>query len=292
MEHIESYRDMAAWKDTPIPSAPTDAQMDEYDRQVRDNRRKGLVELTRSHFHSAHWRDGELIYDGPQRPNLTTDSASGFTNRRDWHSVLFGGGVLASAIASYNGTATATGATSLTNSGASFPTAGNALGGYMVVASKNASGTGAVVVGIIQSNTSTVLTVDQWYDPTTWSTTAGSTPNATCLYTIVGQAPAMWLALSTDAGAASASDTTLASEISTNGLARALGTYSHTLAASTYALSKVFNCSGGSTTVNKEAVFGSAVINKGVMPFESAEPSPPTLVSGDQLTQTVTITIN
>ena len=50
---------------------------------------------------------------------------------------------------------------------------------------------------------------------------------------------------------------------------------------------------GGIIAVTKEAVFGACNTTAGgVMPFESAEPNPPTLVSGDTLTQTVTITIN
>ena len=228
---------------------------------------------------------------GMWRHNLTTDTASGYTNRRDWQAKALGQGP-SFAFATATGNATATTGTTLTNSGAAFPTAGQALAGQIVACGPNSSGTGAVVYGVIVSNTGTALTVDQWYSPASTSGAAGTTPNATCSYQILpGQNPASWMALSTDAGAPSAADTTLASELSTNGFSRAVGTYAHTAAATTYTLSHLFTATGTST-INKEAIVGAATSGIGVMPFESAEPSPPTLTSGDTLTQTATITIS
>lgn len=226
------------------------------------------------------------------RKNLTTDTASGYTNRRDWQSKAMGQGP-SFTFATAQGTATASSATSLTNSGASFPTAGQGLAGSIVVVSANTSGVGSTVYGVIVSNTATVLTVDQWYSGTSTSGAAGTTPNATGQYIILpGQNPASWLAVTSNATAPAASDTTLTSEATSGGFARAVGTYSHTAAATTYALAFTFTASS-TLTVNKEAVFGACnTTGGGVMPFESAETSPPTLVSGDTLTQTVTITIN
>jgi len=228
---------------------------------------------------------------GITRHNLTTDTAVGYTNRRDWQSKAMGMGP-SFAFASATGDATATSATSLTNSGASFPTSGQGLAGCLVVASRNNAGAGSTVYGVIVSNTATVLTVDQWYSPSSSSGAAGTTPNATGAYVILpGQNPAAWMALSTDATAPAASDTTLTGELTGSGLARAVGTYSHTAAASTYQLSHLFTATG-SATINKEAIFGACNTTAGgVMPFESAEPSPPPLLSGDTLTQTVVITI-
>lgn len=222
------------------------------------------------------------------RHNLTTDTATGYTNRRDWQAKAMGGGP--TAVATMTGNATATTATSLTNSGASFPTAGQGLAGMIVAAGPNSSGTGSTVFGVIVSNTGTALTVDMWYSAGTIA--LGTTPNATCSYQILpGQMPAMFQALSSNAGAPSSADTTLASEFSTNGYQRKVATFAHTAAATTYSLQSIFNVTG-TATVNEEALFSSLVINLGAMPFESAEPNPPTLVSGDQLTQTVTVTIN
>lgn len=242
---------------------------------------------TESHFLTeVRGADGKLKYRG-FRHNLTTDTASGYTNRRDWQAKAMG---LADTVATYVGAATASSATSLTNSGASFPTSGQGLSGRIVAVGPNSSGTGSTVFGVIMSNTGTVLTVDQWYNPGTLA--VGTTPNATGTYQVLpGQFPAPYLAVTSDSGSPAASDTTLASELSTNGFTRQLGTYSHTAAASTYSLATTFTATG-TQTINKEAVFGSAVTAKGVMPFESAEPNPPTLVSGDVLTQTVTVTIN
>ena len=153
----------------------------------------------------------------------------------------------------------------------------------------NSSGAGATVFGMIQSNSATVLTVDQWYSAGTWAT--GTTPNATGQYQILpGQLPAMWMAVTSDAGAPAASDTALASEATTNGFARALATWAHTAAAGTYTLTNTYTATG-SLTVNKEAICGSAILNKGVFPFESAMPTPPSLISGDTLQVVCTITI-
>lgn len=223
--------------------------------------------------------------------NLTTTTASGYTNALDWLAKAMGQGP-SFAFASAQGNATATTATSLTNSGATFPTAGQGLAGGIVVACPNASGTGSKVYGVIVSNTATALTVDQWYDPTSTTGAAGTTPNATASYVILpGQNPAAWMAVTANSFSPATSDTTLAGELTTNGFARAVGTYAHTAAATTYTLVHLWTATG-TETIENEAQFGACNTTAGgVMPFESAEPSPPTLVSGDTLQNTVTITI-
>lgn len=225
------------------------------------------------------------------RHNLTTDTATGYTNRRDWQAKAMGGGV--APVATMTGSATSVTVTTLVNTGAAFPTAGQALAGCIVVAGPRATSSAgdAISFAVITSNTGTTLTIDKWYSGGTWGT--GTTPNGTCSYTVLpGQMPAMFLAVTSDATAAAASDTVLTTEATTNGFARALAVWAHTAAATTYTLTVTFTAAG-TLTVNKEAVFGAANTTAGgVMPFESAEPSPPTLVSGDTLTQVVTITIN
>lgn len=262
-------------------------------RQAARAARRGAEKRTvYSHFLTeVVGRDGRAKWTSSRpgwRHNLTTDTASGYTNRRDWQAKALGGGSAPSA--QYTGNATSTGSTSLTKSTATFPTAGQGLAGCIVACGPNSSGTGAVVFGVIVSNSSTVLTVDRWYDPTTWG--AGSTPNGTCSFQILpGQMPAMFLAVTSDNASPSSADTTLASEATTNGFARALATWAHTAAASTYTLTVTFTASG-SLTINKEAVFGAAnTTGGGVMPFESAESNPPVLISGDSCVQVVTVTI-
>jgi hypothetical protein len=242
-------------------------------------------------WHVSHFRSDLNGERGPWRPNLTTTTASGYTCALDWLAKAMGAGP-STAFASAQGAATATSGTSLTNSGATFPTAGQGLAGSIVVAGPNSSGTGSKVYGVIVSNTSTVLTVDQWYDPTSTTGAAGTTPNGTASYVIVpGQNPAAWMAVSNAAHTPATSDTTLSSELTSSGFSRAVGTYSHTAAATTYALVYTWTATGTQTIVN-EAQFGACnTTGGGVMPFESAEPSSPTLVSGDTLQNTVTITI-
>lgn len=246
--------------------------------------RKRPQQLTESVFQSkVHDRYGKLKYESV-RHNLTTDTASGYTNRRDWQSKAMAGADLD---ADYGSVATAAGATSLTNSAASFPTAGQALSGRVVVAISDA---GSSVFGVIVSNTATVLTIDGWYNPGTFA--AGTTPAATAKYQVLpGQFPACYIAVTENATAPAATDTTLTAELTLDGFSRALATYAHTAAATTYTQVVVFTATG-TRTINKTCVAASRVALTGAMPFESAMPNPPTLVSGDVLTETVTVTIN
>jgi len=224
------------------------------------------------------------IHDGAYRPNLRT------TDGGDWQSALLGGPSESSA--QLTGTATATGATSLTNSGATFPTSG----GYGNTASSPLAGKIVVALvsggayGVILSNTSTALTIDRWNNPASPGGAAASTPSATCNYAIFTAAfPSWWMALSTDATSPSASDHTLASELTTNGLGRALGGWTHTNGTTSATLNNLFTSTGGSNTINKEAIFNAQ--NGGIMTFESAEPSPPPLISGDTLSQSVQVSM-
>lgn len=228
---------------------------------------------------------------GPWRHNLTTTTATGYTNANDWLAKAMGQGP-SMAFATITGNLTGVTGTTATNSGASFPTAGQGLAGSIVVVSRNSSGTGTTVYGVIVSNTSTVLTVDQWYDATSTSGAAGTTPNTTGAYIILpGQNPAAWMAVTSDATSPTTADTTLTSELASNGFTRAVGTWAHTANTSTYTLAHLWTATG-TQTINKEAQFGACNTTAGgVMPFESAEPSPPTLVSGDTLQNTVTITV-
>jgi hypothetical protein len=183
-------------------------------------------------------------------------------------------------IAGDTGTSTAIGATTMTDSGKSWTV--NGYRGHAVY-------TGSCY-GMVISNTATVLTIDKWYAPATPGGSAASTPSTGVYVITPGQGPAWWLGLSTDGTAPASGDTTLASELAGSGLGRSLCTYAHTGAATTYTLSKTFTSSDGTPrTINKVGVFYSS--NGGQLVFETAVPSPPTLVSGDQLTVTETVTM-
>lgn len=105
-------------------------------------------------------------------------------------------------------------------------------------------------------------------------------------------AAANYMALSTNATAPVATDTVLTGELNTagGGLIRALATYAHTAGTTTYTLSRTFTANatdGASNTVQKAGIFTAAA--GGTMVFETAVPSPPVMVAGDQLTVTLTV---
>lgn len=182
------------------------------------------------------------------------------------------------------GTATATSATSLTDSGATWVT--NAYAGHLVAA--------AGVVGLVLSNTGTVLTVDQWSVPGTDA--VGSTPGNVAYVLLTGNAPAAFVALSADAGVVSATDTTLPSEITTSagGLKRKRCPYGHTAGVAGFTLTPVFTANGFDSlpvTIAKAANFQSPKPATGKPQFMALLGTTAVLgASGDQLTVTLTVT--
>lgn len=189
------------------------------------------------------------------------------------------------------GVATATTSTSLTsNSAVSHAT--NDLAGQRVVALSS----NVVVEGVILANssgTNTVLTIDRWVQP--GSSIVATTPSNTTAYAILGGGtPARNIALSTNSTAPASTDTSLAGELNntSGGLNRAKATYSHTIGTSAYTLTNTWTANsndGASNQIQKIGVFNSSVSGDGILVFESAVSSPPTLVSGDtiQITETV-----
>lgn len=192
-----------------------------------------------------------------------------------------------------NGTATGSSSTTLTDSGATFTSSSGTNTGFVgkiVVASSDA---GSNVFGVIKSHTGTVLTVDAWYVASTLA--VGTTPATTAKYQILpGVGPGYWMALTENATGPGATDISLTGELSGSGWTRAQCAYAHTTGATTYTLTKTFTSADGTArTINKMAVFNAAsdAGTAAQMIFESAVPSPPTLVSGDTITVTETVTI-
>lgn len=277
----------------PFPGTAPQRRTTRSCRQAAKLHRKKLAEtLVHSHWSiEVRGKNGRLKHRTGYVHNLTTDAASGYTNRRDWQAKAMGGGLGAFFGATAVGNATSTTATSLTNTGAAFPTTNQGLAGYIVFAGPNASGTGSTVFGVVVSNTATALTVDQWYNAATGA--AGTTPNGTCSYlTPPGQFPALFMAVTANVFTPANTDTTLAGELTSGGFTRAIGTWAHTAAATTYTLQHTWT-STTTTTLTNEAQFGAVnTTGGGVMPFESAIPSAPTVVSGDTVQITVTVTIS
>lgn len=110
------------------------------------------------------------------------------------------------------------------------------------------------------------------------------------------EAAADYIALTANATAPAAGDTTLTAEIATasGGLVRAQATYAHTGGASTYTLTKTFTANGSDSlpvTVAKIGVFNAS--SAGKMPWESLlSPTATLSASGDALTITETITVS
>lgn len=196
-------------------------------------------------------------------------------------------------IAGYTGTETSTPTgTTVTDTGATWTT--NAWAGHIVV-----DRTG--VYGVIVSNTATVLTIDRWYAPASPGGAAGSTPGSAGVYVILpGQAPYWYMALTANATAALATDTTLTGEITTSGggLIRKLATYAHTAGAASYSLAATYTVNaadvtaGLPVTINKIGIFNTLPGATGRMQFETIPNAPATLSAlNDQVTITDTISM-
>ena len=108
-------------------------------------------------------------------------------------------------------------------------------------------------------------------------------------------AVAKWMALTANATAPAAGDTTLTAEIATasGGLVRAVATYAHTGGTNTYTLSNTFTANANDTlpvTVAKIGVF--TATSSGTLVFETLLSATATLTaSGDQVTVTQTVTL-
>lgn len=155
------------------------------------------------------------------------------------------------------------------------------------------------VYGVVLSNTATVLTVDQWYNPASPGGAAGTTPSTGGYCILPGQAPAMFMALTTNVTAPAATDTSLASELATagSGLIRKIAAWAHTAGASTYTMAATFTATStdqttGSQAVAKAGMFNSIKASTGIMQFETLLNGVATFViSGDQSTITQTVTM-
>lgn len=192
--------------------------------------------------------------------------------------------------------ATATSATSITATGTPW-TASNlatpqlGLAGFRVYAPVTSIAT-APVYGNIVSNTTSVATIDQWWTATDGT---GTTPASTNAFIIGagGISSVRFMALTTNSSAASASDTVLASEITSGGCGRALATFAHTMGAATSTLQKAFSVTSTFSAIHKMGLFG-CLTSAGADPmyYETVLNADATVVSGDTLTITWTCTIS
>lgn len=200
-------------------------------------------------------------------------------------------------------------ATTVTDTGKSWTV--NGWTGHIVVMGNN-------VFGVVNSNTATVLTIDMWHTANTpllavpsgtfAGEAAASTPASGTYIILPGNAPAWYMGLSSDSFAPAAGHTymqTSGAAISelwaaSGGLNRSRAAWAHTPGAASYTLTYTYQmvaADGSSITINKMGVFCSQVTatpttgTSGPMLFHTALPSPPTLVPGDQVTVTDTVSL-
>lgn len=203
--------------------------------------------------------------------------------------------------AAQNTPASAVGTTSFTGNGTTW-TASNLATPQLGIATFRAyfpvtNVTTAPVYANVISNTTSVATIDQWW---TAADGVGTTPGATNSFILApgGIGSVRFMALTTDGTAASAADTVLATEITTSGAARALATYAHTFGAATLTLQKVYSITGTLTAIHKMGLFcsltqgGTTAALGGPMVFETVLNADATVVNGDTLTVTDTITLS
>jgi uncharacterized iron-regulated membrane protein len=101
-------------------------------------------------------------------------------------------------------------------------------------------------------------------------------------------APATYFGVTANGTAPNASDTTLTGEISSGTLARAQGVYAHTNGTGSYTVTKTLT-SDQTVTLQKAALFTAS--SGGTMAFESLLNAAASMVSGDQIQLTVTVTL-
>lgn len=195
-------------------------------------------------------------------------------------------------VAGLSGTTTsAPTATTVTDTGAPF--VASALIGHIVVMTS-----GTVAYGVITANSTTVLTIDRWYTPNAPGGAAATTPTTGTYVVLPGQAPYWYIAVTTDSTNPSATDTTLASEITTagSGLIRKLATFGHTLGVASYSLAVTLtgtatDQSTGAQILAKAAIFNTLTGATGRMQFETKLAQTATITAtGDQVTITDTVT--
>jgi len=196
-------------------------------------------------------------------------------------------------LAGYTGTATASTATTLTATGTPF--VASAYIGHIVV-----TVSAAAAYGVITANTTSQLTVDQWYALGTPGSGPATTPTATTVFMIVpGQAPYWYMAISTDTATVLATDSTLTSEITaaSSGCLRKLATYAHTTTVASYSLAATFTYTGtdqtfGARTIGKMGIFNTLSGATGRPQFLTLiSPTATLTATGDALTVTETVSM-
>jgi hypothetical protein len=152
------------------------------------------------------------------------------------------------------------------------------------------------VYGVVLSNTSSVLTIDRWYNFATPGGAAGTTPGSTTTFSIAPcAAPSFFMGISANASAVASGDTTLPGEITTagGGLVRKIASLAHTAGASTGTIAATYTANGTDSlpvTIAKIGI-GPSIGASANQLFQTLLNATATLnLSGDQVTATDTVT--
>lgn len=151
--------------------------------------------------------------------------------------------------------------------------------------------TTAPVYGNIGANTTTVITVDQWWNA---ADAAGTTPAAVSAWMATPTCVPRFMGLTADTSGPLATDTALTSEIVGSGLTRAKATFAHTTGQNTYTMQVVFAVTGTVANIHKMGLFtANATPNiatcPGILVFCTNLNADASVANGDTLTVTDTI---
>jgi len=154
--------------------------------------------------------------------------------------------------------------------------------------------TTAPVYGNIGTNTTTTMSIDQYW---TAADGTGTTPAGTNAFYVIPTCVPRFMALTTDTSGPVAGDTALTGEITTGGCARAKATFAHTVATSTYTMQTVYSVTASFTNIHKMALFtclvaGMTLGSAGIPVFITNLNQDATVGNGDTLTVTDTITLS
>lgn len=247
--------------------------------------RERRVQMGPNHVHAFITHPDGSFTDLGVSKNLLTNIG------RDWLCEAIGGVTAPAGSPATNVTATVVTATGTPFTASNLASPQLGLAGkriYMPVTGL----TTAPVYGNIVSNTTSAITIDQWW---TGADATGTTPAVTNAFIIGagGLASARFMALTANASAASASNTALTGEITTVGLGRALATYAHTMGAATFTLQKAFSVTGTMAAIHRMGLFA-CLTAAGADPllFETVLNVDATVANGDTLTVTDTMTVS
>ncbi len=174
------------------------------------------------------------------------------------------------------------------------------IAGFRIYASVTGATTAPVYANVI-SNTTSVATIDQWWNA---ADGVGTTPANTNAFILGagGIGSIRFMGLTTDAAGAAATDLVLATEITTNGGSRALATFARgsnpSGGSGTFTLQKAFSITGTFTAIHKMGLFcsltdgsGTTAAHGGPVILETVLNGDVNTLSGDTLTVTDSVTL-